>query len=120
MLPLNQSIDLKSSILLKEDFKGPTNMDISTYLAFNRRIWFGASYRTAIPLWNKKSLERGLHKSDAVAALLQFYPNDRFRIGYSFDFNTNKLSTYQNGTHEISISLSLRSKGERVLSPRFF
>lgn len=120
MFRLNSSVDVKPSILFKEDFKGPTNMDLSSYLAFNRKIWLGASYRTAITLWNKKNLESGLHKSDAVAALFQLYLNDRFRVGYSFDFNTNRLSSYQNGTHEISISLRLRQKGERVLSPRFF
>jgi type IX secretion system PorP/SprF family membrane protein len=119
MVPLSENVDLKPSFMVKEDFKGPTNIDLNTYLAFNRRIWFGASYRTGISTWNN-NLQSNLSEQDAIAAIFQFYINDHFRIGYAYDFTLSKLASYQNGTHEISLSISFPGKKQRVISPRYF
>jgi type IX secretion system PorP/SprF family membrane protein len=120
LFTLSDYLDLKPSFLLKEDLKGPTNLDLSSHLLINKLIWIGASYRTAATLWNKSNLQRGLYKKDAIAALLEVYCNSNLRLGYSFDFNTSKFAGYDNGSHEISISLSLRGKKPRILSPRYF
>lgn len=120
MIPLNPFIDLKPSLMIKEDFKGPTNMDVSNYVVFNKTVWLGASYRTGINLWNKSNLQSGLDKTDAVAAIVQFYANDHFRIGYSYDFTTSKLASSQSGSHELSLSISFPGKNQRVISPRYF
>lgn len=120
MIPLNETIDLKPSLLVKEDFKGPTNLDVSNSVVFNKRIWIGASYRTGVDLWHKSNLQTSLDKTDAVAAIVQFYINDNFRIGYSYDFTTSKLASSQSGSHELSLSISFPNKNGREVSPRYF
>jgi len=120
LLPLDDHLDLKPSMMIKEDFKGPTNIDISSYLLFNKIFWLGASYRTGIAIWNKNGLQSVGDNSDAVAAIAQFYINDHLRVGYSFDFTTSKLANYQNGSHEVSLSLTLPSHKPRIINPRYF
>lgn len=120
MLPLTSNVDWKPSLLIKEDLKAPTNLDISTNFLINKIFWIGATYRTAVPVWNKASLQNNLSAPDALVGLAQVYINDQFRIGYSYDFNMGKLATYQNGTHELSIGITFGTRRERVLSPRYF
>jgi type IX secretion system PorP/SprF family membrane protein len=120
MLPLSETIDVKPSFMIKEDFTGPTNLDVTTYLAFNKLIWIGASYSTGVSIWNKSNLQTDLENADAVSAIAQFYINDHFRVGYSYDFTVSKLGNYQNGSHEISLTLSFPRKNQRIVSPRYF
>jgi type IX secretion system PorP/SprF family membrane protein len=120
MIPLTDNLDWKPSLMFKEDFKSPTNLDINSFLLLNKVIWLGASYRTGVTLWDKTNLQNGLDKSDAIAAIFEIYVNDRLRFGYSYDFTTSKLADYQSGTHEISLTLSFKSKKPRILSPRYF
>jgi type IX secretion system PorP/SprF family membrane protein len=120
LIPLSEYLNWKPSFMLKEDFKGPTNLDLSSYLLIHRLIWVGASWRTGVSIWNKPNLQDGLDESDAFAAIVQVYCSDKFRIGYSFDFTTSKLADYQKGSHEISIGLTLKPKKRKILSPRYF
>lgn len=120
LLPLSAALDLKPTVMLKEDFRGPTNLDLNVYLLINKTIWIGASYRTGIALWKKSNLQQGLDKDDAISGIIEFYLSDRFRLGYSYDYTVSKLSNYQQGSHEISVSLTIPRKKERVLSPRYF
>ena len=120
MLPIAEGIDWKPSILVKEDFKGPTNLDLTTNFLLAKTLWIGGSYRTGIKTFNKSALADNISNSDALAGILQVYVNDRFRIGYSYDYNMNKLASYQNGTHELSIGITFNRRKERILSPRYF
>jgi len=117
---LTDNIDLKPSVMFKEDFKSPTNLDLNAFVLLNKIIWLGASYRTGVTIWNKTNLQGGLDKSDAIAGIFELKVNDTFRFGYSYDFTTSQLSGYQSGTHEISLSLTFKSKKPRILSPRYF
>ncbi len=119
MIPLADGIDLKPSVMVKEDFKGPANIDLTSYLAFNRKLWIGATYRLGISAWNS-DLQNNLQGQDAMAAILQYYVSERFRIGYAYDFTVSKLAGYQNGTHEISLSISFPNRKQRIISPRYF
>lgn len=120
MLPLSESLDLKPTFMIKEDFKGPTNLDMNAYLLINKVVWIGASYRTGLKLWDKKNLQRGLDQNDAISGIVEVFVSPRFRLGYSYDYTTSKLANYQQGSHEISVSFSLQGKKESVLSPRYF
>jgi type IX secretion system PorP/SprF family membrane protein len=119
MLPLTDGIALKPSFMIKEDFKGPTNIDLTSYLAINNVVWIGATYRMGISAWDS-NLQGNLQGQDAMAAMLQYYVTERFRIGYAYDFTVSKLAGYQNGTHEISLSISFPNRKQRVISPRYF
>lgn len=119
MVTLSEQLDIKPSFMIKEDFKGPTNLDITGFLVLNKKLWIGTSYRTGIGSFNK-NLQSGVDQTDALAAIAQIYLNDHFRIGYSFDFTLSRLASYQNGSHEISLSLSFSRKKGRIASPRYF
>lgn len=120
MLPLSDGVDFKPSTLIKEDFKGPTNVDISANFLISKTLWLGATYRTGVKTFAKTALSSNLSDYDAAAAIVQFYVSERFRIGYSFDYNFNKLATVQNGTHEVGIGITFSKRREKVLSPRYF
>lgn len=119
VIPLSSSIDIKPSIMLKGDLKSPAGLDLTTYLLFAKKLWLGVSYNTGVNLKNS-SRYKGLDKSNTVTGIAQFNINDFLRFGYSYDFNTSALASYQGGTHEVSLSLSFRRKQPRVISPRFF
>ncbi|WP_207425767.1 type IX secretion system membrane protein PorP/SprF [Pedobacter sp. SYSU D00535] len=118
---LNPEIKLRPSLLAKEDFKGPTSVDLNTMLIFKERIWIGASYRTSAKLWEKK-FEDGLKisKASSIAGVAQLFISDAFRVGYSYDYSMNQLNDIESGSHEITLGLTLARRSYRLLSPRFF
>lgn len=117
---LNESLSLKPSLLVKEEFKGPTNVDLNAMFLINNRIWLGGSYRTGVSLWNKDNLQSNLSKKDAIAFLAEVYAAERLRIGYSFDYDMTALRTSNNGSHEISLGYYFTTSKVRLLSPRYF
>jgi type IX secretion system PorP/SprF family membrane protein len=82
--------------------------ELSTLAQYKRIVWFGATYR----------------KSEALSALVGYYINDYFKIGYAYDFTgISKFRAYSNGTHEIMISYTSKSldhKRYHIKTPRFF
>lgn len=122
LFPLSEKVSLLPGVLVKEDFKGPTSVDIHAMFIFNDRFWFGGSFRTSSRIWNKNYKEgmHNLRNPNAAAGIIQFFINDRLRVGYSYDFVVSKLSSVQHGSHEITLGITFPGKSKRVLSPRFF
>ncbi|GGI28631.1 PorP/SprF family type IX secretion system membrane protein [Pedobacter mendelii] len=117
----SEQVKLRPSLLWKEDFKGPSSLDLNAMFIFNNRFWLGGGYRTGVNLWDKEYRKgQTLSNSNSVSGIIQFYANDRLRIGYSYDYIISGLSSVQNGTHEITLGLTFPSKTNRILSPRFF
>lgn len=109
--------------MVKEDFKGPTSLDINGMLIFNQRFWFGASYRTGVNVWDKNYKDFSVDKLDttnALSGIMQLYVTERFRVGYSYDHMLNSLSDVEKGTHEITLGYTFPLRSKRLLSPRFF
>ena len=118
---LNEDIKLRPSIMWKEDFKGPSSLDVNTMMIFDDRFWIGYSYRTGVKLWKKEYAEnQSLSNANSVGLIAQFFVNQNFRIGYSYDYNLNKLNTLQNGSHELTMGYTLPKRIYRSLSPRYF
>ncbi|RDV13077.1 type IX secretion system membrane protein PorP/SprF [Pontibacter diazotrophicus] len=116
MFDLNQNIRLKPSILVKEDFRSPTGVDLNTFLLLYNRLWFGASYRTALPMFTKQEMKQ-LDKRNALAVIAQVYVTQKFRVGYSYDMSLTALRNY--GSHEVSLGYTfLQKKYGRILTPR--
>ncbi|MBC3540529.1 type IX secretion system membrane protein PorP/SprF [Rufibacter sediminis] len=117
---LSHNIKVKPSIMLKENFDGPTNVDLNAFFLFGERIWLGASYRTAMNIFKNDFEAKGLSSKDAVVAMVDLYVTKRLRLGYAHDFtlhgNLNDLST-----HEISVGYSfLRKEATKMVTPRYF
>jgi type IX secretion system PorP/SprF family membrane protein len=118
---LSDDIKIRPSILLKEDFKGPTSADLSAIFILNERFWIGGSYRTGLNLWNKEfSNGIKLSNTNSFSGLVQFHVNTNFRIGYSYDYMLNRLGNAEAGTHELTVGMTFPRSFSRLLSPRFF
>ncbi|WP_206156130.1 PorP/SprF family type IX secretion system membrane protein [Chitinophaga fulva] len=120
MFPLGENLQLKPSILIKEDFKGPTNVDINAFLLIGEKLWVGASYRTGVGIWRKTNLQKDLSELDAASVMVEFYATEKLRIGYAYDLTINKMAGYQGGSHEISLGFLIPSKNYTVKNPRYF
>lgn len=119
MLSLSEQLKLKPSIMIKDDLRGPTNIDLNMMLLIDRVFWIGGSYRTALPLWQKE-LPAKLDVKNAASAIIEYYVSGKYRFGYAYDLNINELAGSQGGSHEISIGILFPSKKYSVSSPRYF
>ncbi len=118
---INEEIKFRPSILLKEDFKGPTSLDLNGMLIFNDKLWLGASYRTGVKIWDKKYAQgQTLTPLNSVSGVVQLYISSILRLGYSYDYMINNLSTVQSGSHELTLGITFPRGANRLLSPRFF
>lgn len=122
LVTMSDNVKLKPSIMLKEDFHGPSSLDLNLLALLSEKLWVGASYRSAVTLWQKKALTSELSKSGAASVMAELFATDKLRIGYSYDFITSGLSSYQGGSHEISVGLLFNKNvdAERIKSPRYF
>jgi type IX secretion system PorP/SprF family membrane protein len=101
---LNQDFKMKPSVLFKYEPTAPLEMDLNLNFLYKDQFWIGASYRT----------------NDAVAAIIEYQTNFRFRVGYSYDFTLSNIRRYSNGTHEIMIGYDFGKDITKVKTPRFF
>ena len=121
LLPINEDVQLKPSILLKDDRGGPTSLDVNAFVLFGNKIWVGASYRTAVKLYSKDYLQLDLQKTNSVVGMVEFFATENIRVGYAYDQTLSRLSGYSGGSHEISIGITLKTNQMlRMLTPRYF
>ena len=114
---LGAKVSLKPSLLVKEDFRSPTNVDFNTFLLLGDRIWIGGSYRTSFSVFTSPEM-KPLSKRNAAAALAQVYVTPNLRVGYSYDMSLSKLKNY--ASHEVSLGYSFfKRDGGRILTPRY-
>lgn len=93
----NSGLVINPSVLIKTDWFS-AQYDISTLLIFNEKYWGGLSYRV----------------EDAVAIIIGAQIKD-FKIGYSYDVTTSKLSTAgSNGSHEVMIGYCFKIEVEKM------
>jgi len=118
--PLSAALDIKPTFLIKDDFNGPTDIDLSAYLLIHKTVFIGTAYRMGVKLWNKASLQTGLDQGNAIAGIVQVLVSDRFKVGYSFDYSLNALANYQQGSHEITLGLAFPKRNSRTVRAKFF
>ena len=56
-------------------------------------------------------------RPDAIIFLVG-WAREKFQFGYSFDYTLSKLSNYSYGSHEISLTFFMGSKGEKKIQNR--
>lgn len=116
LFDINDYLRCKPTILLKEDFKGPTGLDGNLNFLVADKVWIGGSYRTNIDIW-KKEVES--LSGSSVVGMFQFV-GDTWNIGYSYDYSAATLRSF-NSTHEISLGFVLgKNRNLKILNPRYF
>lgn len=123
LFSLNRGLDFRPSLLVKEDFKGPTSVDVNAMFIFGRRFWLGAGWRTGVTVFKReygRLSGNSLNNRNSFSAITQLYVTDALRIGYSYDHIVSQLSSVQNGSHEVTLGITFGQKARRILSPRFF
>ncbi len=123
LFELDRALLLRPSILIKDDFRGPTAMDVNAMLVFNDKFWIGGGYRTRTKIFKRDYSTYTTNKLSSINSLtgiVQFYVNPKFRIGYSYDHMLKRSVGIQNGTHEVTLGVTFGRLDRRVLSPRYF
>lgn len=97
---------LKPSTVVKYVGGSPLSFDVSANVLYLNRFELGMSYRY----------------QDAISGLLGINITPDLRIGYAYDFNTSKLKTFNNGSHEFILLYRFDVLGlsKKYSSPRFY
>lgn len=123
LLELDPGLLLRPSLLVKDDFKGPTSLDVNAMFIFNDKFWIGGGYRTRARIFNRDYQNISVNKLsslNSVSGIAQFYVSPKLRIGYSYDLMLNKMSGLQNGSHEVTLGVTFGRRYKQILSPRYF
>ena len=80
----NPLFELRPNLLIKSDIT-TTQIDANLTLLYNKVVWAGVSYRAAA----------------AVVAMAGVELKNGLKVGYSFDYVTNKIGSYNRASHEI-------------------
>lgn len=123
LFELEPGLLLRPSLLVKDDFKGPTSLDLNAMFIFNDKFWIGGGYRTRARIFDREYNNVSVNKLsslNSLSGIAQFYVSPKLRVGYSYDHMLNRMSGLQNGTHEITLGITFGKSYRQILSPRYF
>jgi type IX secretion system PorP/SprF family membrane protein len=104
VIPFNDKIVFRPSVLAKFVKDAPVQMDFNASFLFSDIFWIGASFRT----------------EKAVVFLTEFKLNDFMKLGYSFDLYLNELQLHNKGSHEFRLGFNIGGSKTRMKTPRYF
>lgn len=123
LFELEQGLLLRPSLLVKDDLRGPTSLDVNAMFIFNDKFWIGGGYRTRARIFDRDYQDYSAAKLSALnsfSAIAQFYVTPQFRVGYSYDHMLNRMAGLQSGTHEVTLGVTFGRANRQILSPRYF
>lgn len=103
IMDVSKDVKFKPAALIKYTDNAPFEFDLNLSALFAERIWLGMTFRTG----------------DSFDVIAQFVL-DNMRIGYAYDYSLTKLQQFNNGSHEIMISIEIDKKSKGVHHPRYF
>lgn len=101
---MNDWLVLKPSIMTRLSQGAPLSVDFNVNSIIQDKIWLGVMYRL----------------NNSFGGIVQYQLSSQFKVGYAFDLNTNELSSYHSGTHEVMINYEFNFNKEKVINPRYF
>lgn len=101
---LSDDFKFKPSFLVKGVKGAPIEGDLNATLWIKDIVGIGAQYRT----------------SADVAGLIEIQASPQIRIGYSYDYSTTALKSFNSGSHEIMLRYEFGFSSGKILSPRYF
>jgi len=101
---LSREFTISPNILYQQQgsFK---QLNLGVYM-IEKSILFGGWFRNNLDV-----------RPDAIIFLVG-WAREKFQFGYSFDYTLSKLSNYSYGSHEISLTFFMGSKGEKKIQNR--
>ncbi|WP_443938893.1 PorP/SprF family type IX secretion system membrane protein [Pedobacter sp. MW01-1-1] len=111
---------MRASLLVKDDFRGPSSADINIMGILNDKIWLGGSIRTGFNIWNKKEQKVNSSKENSISAIAQFFITPSIRLGYSYDYVTSRLGSNQYGTQEITLGFTFGQVSRAYICSKVF
>ena len=90
-IDLENNFELMPNAFIRFDQTKPAFYEGGIRARYQENYWLGACYRN----------------DHTYVGMLGFTFNDKYRLGYSFEYKTKDISRYSNGTHEINIGLRL-------------
>lgn len=114
LIPLGEKVQMQPQVLLKYLRGAPFDADVNLNFIFNEKVYAGLSYRIG------GSSVSGIGEAGSV--LVGFQLNDYLLFGLAYDATLSELRSYSSGTMEgvLRYCIGGRSKGDEILSPRFF
>ncbi|PQJ75902.1 PorP/SprF family type IX secretion system membrane protein [Polaribacter gangjinensis] len=103
LFDLSQDIVFKPALLTKFVSGAPLQIDLSTNFQIYEKFTIGASYRL----------------DAAVSFLGGLQLNPSWFVGYGYDLDTNSLSSFNSGSHEVFLRYEV-FRTDKLKSPRFF
>lgn len=89
--PISDNLTLMPTVLAKFMSPAPLSIEGNLQLEYKEWLWMGLGYR----------------HTDAAVAMVGLNVSNRFKFGYSFDFNVSRFNQYSAGGHEIVLGLML-------------
>lgn len=89
--PVSRDLTLMPAVLAKYTQFAPLSIEGSLQLEYKEWLWIGASFRN----------------QDALVAMAGLNISERFKFGYSYDFNISRMQSYSAGGHELVLGLML-------------
>lgn len=117
LVDIDESIKLRPSLLYKDDLTGPPSLDLNAMFIFNDRLWLGGGIRTGVSAFRRdyrRITGTPLSDLNSVSVIMQVFATERLRIGYSYDYMLSRLSGLQNGSHEVTLGITLGRPLDRV------
>lgn len=110
-------IKVKPSILVREDFNLPANVDLNAFVLLGNRLWLGTSYRTSMNIFNEEA--EGTKKPTSIVFIGELNITESLRLGYAYDKMLNSFGGMH--THEVSVGYYfLKNTESNVKSPQYF
>jgi type IX secretion system PorP/SprF family membrane protein len=88
---INEDFTLTPNVMAKYMAPAPVSLDFNIQAEYKEWIWGGLGYR----------------HTDAIIGMFGLNINNRFKLGYSFDFSISKFKNFSSGGHELVLGVLL-------------
>ncbi len=89
---LSENVTFMPSVLLRIQESAPTSFDLNGTFVFYKAVGLGVSYRL----------------NEGIVGLFELQINDKFHVGYAYDFTTSDLNKVSIGSHELMVNYRLK------------
>lgn len=114
-----KNLKIKPSLLVREDFNAPTNVDVNLFFLIKERFWLGSTVRFGANIFKEPSLDNTLRHRDAMVFMTEWNITRSLRIGYAYTLSLTALQGYSG--HEIEVGYTFPKKADtKMRTPRYF